>query len=289
MYQVSGSIVVYKNDPVEVVTAIRSLLSAPIRAFVTVVDNSPSPDLRQCVTDCGADYIFAGRNLGFGGGHNLALRVGMADFHVIQNPDVSYAPEVPAALYRFMLENSDVGLVMPQILYPDRTEQRLCKLLPTPFDLFARRFLGSTGRSIFKNQMKSYELMHLDMNVTREIPSLSGCFMFVRSSALKKVGLFDERFFMYLEDVDLCRRIGREYKTVFYPHVSVTHGYAKGSYRDYSLLKHHVVSAVRYFSKWGWFGDAEAKIMNRRIAPLARDRFVAPSDLASNPAVTKLE
>jgi GT2 family glycosyltransferase len=289
MYQVSASIVLYKNDTREVVAAIRSLFSAPVRAFLTVVDNSPTAVLRQCVIESGANYIFAGKNLGFGGGHNLALQAarGLADFHLIQNPDVTYPPESLADLYNFMCENNDVGLVMPQIRYPDGTEQRLCKRLPTPFDLCARRFLGPIGRTMFKNRMDSYELRDLDMSVAREIPSLSGCFMFVRSSALDKVGFFDERFFMYMEDVDLCRRIGREFKTVFYPHVSVTHGYAKGSYRDYGLLKQHAVSAIRYFSKWGWFADAEAKRMNRKLAPVANCQVPGSSHITRDPAVSK--
>src|ERR1700739_1493413 len=163
MYQVSGSIVLYKNDPAQVVSAIRSFRSAPVRAFMTAVDNSPSPDLRQLVIDCGANYIFAGKNLGFGGGHNLALQAarGMSEYHLIQNPDVAYSPETLTALYRFVSEKSDVALVMPQVRHPDGAEQRPCKLLPTPFDLFARRFLGGIGRSILQSWMDDYELRHL--------------------------------------------------------------------------------------------------------------------------------
>jgi GT2 family glycosyltransferase len=81
--------------------------------------------------------------------------------------------------------------------------------------------------------------------------------MFIRTKIFKEIGLFDERFFMYLEDTDLCRRIGEKYKTIYYPEAIVYHEYAKGSYRSNELLKIHIESAIKYFNKWGWFSDKE--------------------------------
>ena len=131
------------------------------------------------------------------------------------NPDVHFNAEVPAVLYRLMNDNKGIGLVMPKITYPDGRNQPLCKQFPSPLSLASRRFLGGLGKSLFAKQLSRYELRHLDMGITREIPCLSGCFMFIRSAVLREVGLFDERYFMYMEDVDLCRRIGARYKTVF--------------------------------------------------------------------------
>lgn len=88
-----------------------------------------------------------------------------------------------------------------------------------------------------------------------EVPSLSGCFMFMRVDVLKKVNGFDERFFMYAEDLDLCRRIGEVSKTMFYPMVAVYHEYEKGSYKNRKLLKYHLCSVIKYFNKWGWVFD----------------------------------
>jgi GT2 family glycosyltransferase len=161
---------------------------------------------------------------------------------------------------------------MPRILYPDGSEQRLCKRLPTPFDLFLRRFLGGFGRILFRAQCDNYEMRDLDLSVTREVPALSGCFMLVRTAALEAAGGFDERYFLYMEDFDLCRRIGSQARTIFFPHVAVRHGYAKGSYASARLLGHHLASAVRYFSKWGWFRDREREELNRRTATIAEER-----------------
>jgi GT2 family glycosyltransferase len=272
-YQVTASIVVYKNDPREVVAAIRSVLDAPLSSKCTVVDNSPSPDLQQCVLENGAQYIFAGTNRGFGAGHNLAVKADgdLSEYHLVLNPDVYFAPETLKALYLFMKDAPAVGLTMPRILYPDGTDQNLCKQLPSPIDLISRRFLGGLGRYLFAARLSRYELRHLDLRVAREIPCLSGCFMLIRSKIFDEVGFFDERYFMYMEDVDLCRKIGLKYKTVFYPQVSVTHGYTKGSYRDPKLLKYHLQSALKYFLKWGWIHDPERRRLNRRTNPLITD------------------
>ncbi len=269
-FQLSVSIVVYKNDPEEVVAAIKSVLRSSLRVQCTVVDNSPTQDLEATLRATGANYIHAGANLGFGGGHNLALRqiCNASEYHLVLNPDVHFEPEILVPLYEFMNRNPNVGLVMPQVLYPDGTTQHLCKQFPSPLALLSRRFLGGFGRFIFSKQLDSYELRTLDLRVTREIPCLSGCFMFLRSTVLRRIGFFDERFFMYMEDVDLCRRIGVGHKTVFYPQVAVTHGYAKGSYRDRKLLKYHLESAWRYFSKWGWLRDQERSRLNKNILPL---------------------
>jgi hypothetical protein len=68
---------------------------------------------------------------------------------------------------------------------------------------------------------------------------------------------------MYMEDVDLSRRIGRLARTVFYPAVSITHAYQKGSYKNSRLLSHHIRSALKYFNKWGWLFDADRRAVNR--------------------------
>lgn len=97
--------------------------------------------------------------------------------------------------------------------------------------------------------------------------------MFMRASVLQEVGGFDERFFMYMEDVDLCRRIGARHMTVFNPTVVVTHGYAKASYQNLKLLGYHVQSALRYFGKWGWLLDAQRKRLNGKTGEVPSEQF----------------
>mgnify|MGYP000101886375 CR=1 FL=1 len=94
-------------------------------------------------------------------------------------------------------------------------------------------------------------------------PYLSGCFMFFRSEALLALGGFDERFFMYMEDVDLSRRCASKFGNVYYPLAKVTHLHERASHKNINLLKAHLKSTFQYFNKWGWFYDSERNILNR--------------------------
>ena len=162
--------------------------------------------------------------------------------------------------------NPRIGWVMPKVLYPDGSQQDLCKRLPTPWDLFSRRFFSPRAAGILSKHQSQFKCRDIDLSRPRFIPNLSGCFAFVRSHLLQRVGGFDERFFLYLEDTDLVRRVGEIAPTVFYPYVSVYHVRGRGSYRNLSLLRHHVRSAIQYFNKWGWLVDEDRTRINRAVA-----------------------
>jgi GT2 family glycosyltransferase len=149
---------------------------------------------------------------------------------------------------------------MPKVLYPDGSIQYLCRLLPGPIDLIARRFVPIFARRLLKARAARYELRNKSYDTTLLVPHLSGCFMLMSANALKKVGLFDERFFMYLEDVDLSRRMHRQFLTIYYPRVFIFHEFAKGSYSSWKLLSHHVFSAIRFFNKWGWLDRERSEV-----------------------------
>ena len=114
-----------------------------------------------------------------------------------------------------------------------------------------------------QKRVEHFELRQFGYDKTMDVPYLSGCFMLLRSEALQKVGLFDERFFMYPEDIDLTRRIREHYRTVFYPKVSVIHNHAQGSYKDKKLLWIHIINLIKYFNKWGWWCDKKRKQINK--------------------------
>ena len=95
------------------------------------------------------------------------------------------------------------------------------------------------------------------------IPYLSGCFMLLRTKAVQEARLFDERFFMYPEDIDLTRRIHQNYLTVFFPHVTIIHNHERGSYKSLKMLWIHIINMCRYFNKWGWFFDKERTLVNQ--------------------------
>ena len=96
-----------------------------------------------------------------------------------------------------------------------------------------------------------------------KIPFLSGCFLFLRSSVISEIGLFDERYFMYAEDLDLTRRlwINKTYP-YYYSNDTVKHGYKKESSKSLKLLFIHIFSVIKYFNKWGWIDKKRNEINN---------------------------
>lgn len=270
---ITASIVIY-NTPLPQLTRLMECVGRSGIDRLYLIDNSETPMPDEWVRGIpNAIYHFNEGNVGYGSGHNIALRMAIdagARYHVILNPDVYWDGDVISSLSQYMDSDSDCGLCMPKILYPDGSIQLLCKLLPRPIDLLGRRFIPWRGvRDMIDRR---YELQSFAYDARMEVPSLSGCFMFLRVSVLKKTGLFDERYFMYAEDLDLCRRIGDVATTMFIPDVSVYHEYEKGSYHSRRLLKMHVSSIIKYFNKWGWLFDATRRRRNRECQGRIREK-----------------
>lgn len=274
MYDICGSIVLYRNDPDIVSKTIESFLNTDLRVFLYLIDNSPEDSLKVLAHCANIEYIYVNKNIGFGAGHNIAIRKSMdnAKYHLVLNPDIYFEKGVLEGIFSFMEENKDIGLLMPKILYPDGRIQYLCKMLPTPLDIFLRRFLPF--KKVVEKRNERYELRFTGYDKVMNVPYLSGCFMFLRNSVLKDVGAFDERFFMYFEDTDLTRRIHKKYKTVYFPYVSVFHCYGKESYRKLGILLIHIKNAFIYFNKYGWFFDRERKDINFKL--IHDERFLYP-------------
>jgi GT2 family glycosyltransferase len=258
---ITAAIVLYENDAAMLVQAINSCLASSLISKLYLIDNSETQKLAHLKKDERIEYIHNSKNIGFGAAHNIAIHQTNSTYHLILNPDISFSTGVIEQLAAFMEKHPDIGTVMPKILYNQGEIQRLCKLLPSPINLFGRRFAGASkwGKALDA----SYELSDFNYDYVLDVPNLSGCFMFVRTAILKKIGGFDTRYFMYLEDVDLVRRIGRHARTVFYPFVSIYHGYQKGSYANGKLMRIHIQSAIKYFNKWGWFIDSDRRKLNK--------------------------
>jgi GT2 family glycosyltransferase len=259
--RITASLVLYHNQPEVFGVAISSFLDG-CDGILYVVDNSASPLEHPLLASSRVHHIVPGRNLGFGAAHNVALeRIGdYSDLHLILNPDVSFGINVLPYLIQRMASDQEIGVLMPAIFYPNGELQRLCKLLPSPADLILRRFIPWP---IVRERLdRRYELHLLSQDESSDVPSLSGCFLLVRTNLLLQLGGFDERYFMYMEDVDLVRRIGNLARTVYEPAVAVTHYYAKGSYRNRKLLWYHIRSAWAYFNKWGWWFDPVRDVRN---------------------------
>jgi len=263
--QLSVSIVLYQNSS-EVELAVASVLNTSLDIILYLIDNSPTGQLKYLASNDRVIYLFNNANLGYGAAHNIAMQKSIAQnikYHLVMNPDITFPQGTLERIYDFMNQHQDVGSLMPKVFGLDGSVQKLCKLLPTPLNLLGRRFLGKLAWAERMND--KYELSGFNYNDILNVPSLSGCFMFIRTSILAKSGLFDPRYFMYLEDYDLGRRIHSVSKTIFYPEASVIHTHAKESYKNKTLLKIHMRSAISYFNKWGWVFDKERSRFNKAV------------------------
>jgi len=267
MFQINASIVLYKNKKEQLTKAINSFLKTDLKVKLYLIDNSSNDYLKKLADiDNRIEYIFNNANLGYGTAHNIAIRKSIEEgalYHVVLNPDIYFEKGTIERLAEYMEIHSDVGHMMPKVLYPDGEIQYLTKLLPTPADLIFRRFLPFKGWKEKKNF--KYELRFSGYDKIANVPYLSGCFMFLRTKALQDVGMFDERFFMYPEDIDLTRRIHANYKTIYYPEVSIVHEHEKASFKSLKMMRIHMWNMIKYFNKWGWLFDVERKQFNNQL------------------------
>lgn len=262
---ITASVVLYNTRP-EFVDQVIQSYSPSIERQLYIIDNSPEKTNQYLDLD-NIEYIHNKKNLGYGSAHNIGIKKALdcsSDYHIVLNPDISFEPSIIDELVEYANENRDVVYMLPKVLYPNGELQYLCKLLPTPFDLFFRRFLPQVG--IFKKWNDRYTLKQFGYDKIINPPCLSGCFMFMRTSTLCEYELrFDDRFFMYCEDFDLIRRLHRVGKTVFYPYVSIVHNHEKASYKNVGMMFEHIGSVIKYFNKYGWIIDKERTQMNVEI------------------------
>lgn len=264
--KISASIVLYNTSEKELLKSIEAFLASSIKEKkIFLIDNSPSNKLEKLCKGEEMSYTHLPSNPGFGAGHNVAINKAIewgSDYHFVINPDVETNTDIITPMVEYMQQNPEVGMLMPQVLNLNGTVQHLPKLLPSPYSILMRKL--KFPKLIYEKFINRYELRNVDKNQIYEAPILSGCFTLFRVEALKTVGLYDDGFFMYFEDWDLSRRMHQKYKTIYYPLVSVYHGYESGANKSKRLFKIFVQSALRYFNKWGWIFDKERGKVNRK-------------------------
>ena len=268
MYDFTACIVTYNTKKEELAKIINCFQNTELKFKLWISDNSEKDTSRNFIekfSDSRIEYIFNNANNGFGTGHNVVIEKLIrgkekSEFHLMINADVYFEKNTIEKIINYMRKNTDIGQIGPKIYEPNGKVSKSCRLLPTPLNLIFRRFFPI--KSVIEKMDYNYEMKWYDYQSVIEVPILSGCFIFVRTDVLKDIGGFDERYFMYMEDYDLCRRIGKKYKVVFYPEVKIIHEHAKASYKSRKMMMLHINSAIKYFNKWGWFFDKERKVKN---------------------------
>lgn len=264
--RITASIVTHNTPEKMLAKAIESLCHSAV-SEIYIVDNSDEHPNAPQLPEAAAitlRYITA-ENRGFGAAHNIAMRKAMesgADYHLIINPDVYWEGDAVSPLAEYMETHPGVGMAMPRVVYPDNILQYACRMLPTPADLFLKRFMP---KKIVRRRMSRYLLADADHKRPFNVPYLLGSILLFRVEALKQEGLFDERYFMYPEDIDITRRIHRHWDTLFLPLTTVVHHHQAASRHNKKMLRIHILNMIKYFNKWGWIFDKERKEFNRRL------------------------
>jgi GT2 family glycosyltransferase len=269
----SISIVTYRPEAEVLQATIQSLSVALERAFhsqvaqtgaVMLVDNGPgtaSKELLHRLTKsenlrwlAPSMLILSGHgNVGYGRGHNLALRRTNSDFHLVLNPDVILSQSAIVQAIGFLRAHPDVGLLAPETKGPDGAIQYLCKRYPSVVDLLLRGFAPQSVKRRFARRLARYEMHDIVDNATVfDVPIVSGCFMLFRRGVLERIGGFCEDYFLYFEDFDLSLRTGKASRIAYVKDVKIVHFGGDAARKGWRHVLMFARSGIRFFNKHGW-------------------------------------
>lgn len=246
------TIVAYNNSCADLEKVIDLFCAYPFSFDIklAIIDNSKIATLKTFCERRSIDYFRPNFNIGFGAGHNFAIMSGKykPQFCLILNPDVFISPNAIAGVVEYMKKNKNIVLSSPRLLNIDGSIQGICRFYPTVPRLINRIFY----KYILNGSISIEESMDLS-KIPLSVPSLHGACFFVRYDSFVNVGGFDNNFFLYLEDIDLCKRLSFQGDISYIPLFHATHIHAKGSRRKFKLLIAHVKSFLLYFIKHGFF------------------------------------
>lgn len=199
-------------------------------------------------------------NTGYAKGVNIGLRQAQGEYLLILNHDVVAQAGSLKTLLHFLQANPTVGMVGPKLLGFNRQPQISCFRFYRPWTIVYRRtFLGKLPWG--KKALREFSMADQDQQTVLWPDWLQGSALLIRRSALQQVGLLDERFFMYFEDVDWAKRFWENgYKVAFFPKAIMFHYHGRGSRAGLDMFdiflrreaRWHLQSALKYFMKHGW-------------------------------------
>jgi GT2 family glycosyltransferase len=249
----------------QALTSVRKAVQG-IDAEIWVVDNASTDGTVAMVTRAFPEVrlIANQENVGFAAANNQVLRQSRAHVFCLLNPDTVVQEDTFRTLLAFLRAHPEVGMVGCKILNPDGTLQVACRRsIPTPWVAFTK--LVGLSRLFPKSRLFGrYNLTYLDPDQSYEVEAISGSFMMVRGEAVAQVGLLDERFFLYGEDLDWCLRFRKAgWKIYYVPETRIVHFKGESSRRSgfdslrlFYQAMHLFVSkhfAVRAFFPLRWF------------------------------------
>ncbi|NYZ17536.1 glycosyltransferase [Azospirillum sp. RWY-5-1] len=192
-------------------------------------------------------------NVGYGAGHNRAIRQGRGAFHLVLNHDILLDPQALLEGFHFMKSNPGVVLLSPRVSNEAGGQEFICKRTPTLLDLGLRGFAPGFLKRRFAGRLARYEMRDLTgEEPVHGVEYAGGAFMLFRRDALETLGGFDERFFLYFEDFDLSKRAAALGTVAYVPAVRIVHYGGKAARKGWLHIRLFAASALRYFAKHGW-------------------------------------
>ncbi|MBN1892057.1 MAG: glycosyltransferase family 2 protein [Clostridiales bacterium] len=254
MTKMTVSIVTHNNEG-SIAKTLQSLSESrtgDVRVLIRVIDNG-STDRTKAEIEPFASRVemisSPDGNIGFGAAHNLSMSQLDSDIHVIMNPDVTLvSDDFFERIADYLSGHEAVGMVVPRIENEQGDLQYLCRRELTVLDLLLR----FAPIKVMKKRRDWHEMRDMDYSRSFEVPFASGCCMAIRTSLFKEIGGFDERFFLYVEDADLTKRVNGKMRTIYLPDVIVCHRWERASYHNGRMTRLHLKSLWRYFRKWGF-------------------------------------
>jgi N-acetylglucosaminyl-diphospho-decaprenol L-rhamnosyltransferase len=225
---------------------------------IMIVDNKSEDDSAEFLHNAFPEIrvIANKKNLGYGAGNNIGIKQAKGDYVLILNPDVEIEYSAIQKMLSYIKNYPDVGIVGPQLIYPNGQIQDSYRKFPKFFDLIVKR-TKLHKFPLLKKRMTDYLMHDVNPHKTQEVDWLVGAALLIPRWVFKMVGYFDERYFLFLEDTDLCRRVHeRGLKVVYFPEAKAIHNHKRLSEgKSWRVLFNknlytHISSASKYFWKW---------------------------------------
>ncbi len=258
-------IVNYKSKQ-KLETCLDSIFKADTQGLnfeVILVENNSGEDISDLArAHNNVRLLISEKNLGMGGGNNLGIQAAKGEYVLVLNPDTVLKNNALRILIDYLKNNQGVGIIGPKLLNPDNSLQFSCSRFPKVYTPILRRtFLGK----YFAIDRDHFQMMDFDHNSIKEVDWLMGSALMFRKQITLSNGKiweprFDELYFMYFEDTDLCRTAWRKgLKVIYNPEAVMIHDHARQSakYPWYKaifidpLARRHIQSWIKYFIKWG--------------------------------------
>lgn len=254
MQDLSICIVSYRDDDkvLKAVSSIEKYTPKTLKKTIYISDNSDraeeeSAAFRNALAQYeDVVYLDNQANLGFGGGHNRVLEHVASRYHAIVNPDIILIEDAFTPILTYLDQNPDVGMLIPRLLDVNGHLQAVYRRDLTVTDMFLRMFC----KGHFKKRDAYHTMQDQDYTQVFDVPFAQGSFLVIRSDLFRDLRGFDERFFMYMEDADLCKRVRQKARLVYFPGAQVIHEWERGSHKNKKLFLIHVQSMMKYFRKW---------------------------------------